>query len=83
MSLDTLEFETAPNPTASVIVLHGLGADGNDFVPIAEALALDAVGPVRFVFPHAPVRPVTKLEDEYGPDGMLVDPITRVGRPRR
>lgn len=59
MSLDTLEFETAPNPTASVIVLHGLGADGNDFVPIAEALVLDAVGPVRFVFPHAPVRPVT------------------------
>jgi phospholipase/carboxylesterase len=59
MSLDTLEFETAPNPTASVIVLHGLGADGNDFVPIAEALALDPVGPVRFVFPHAPVRPVT------------------------
>ncbi len=59
MPLDSLEFETAPNPTASVIVLHGLGADGNDFVPIAEALELDAVGPVRFVFPHAPVRPVT------------------------
>ena len=59
MPLATLEFETAPNPTASIIVLHGLGADGNDFVPIAEELQLDAVGPVRFIFPHAPVRPVT------------------------
>ncbi|MFM9916310.1 MAG: alpha/beta hydrolase [Rhizobacter sp.] len=59
MPLEALEFETAPNPTASIIVLHGLGADGNDFVPIAEELRLDAVGPVRFVFPHAPVRPVT------------------------
>ena len=59
MPLATLELETAPNPTASIIVLHGLGADGNDFVPIAEELRLDAVGPVRFIFPHAPVRPVT------------------------
>ena len=57
--LDTIEIETAPNPTATVIVLHGLGADGNDFVPIAQELALQAVGPVRFVFPHAPVIPVT------------------------
>ena len=59
MPLATIEFETAPNPTASIIVLHGLGADGNDFVPIAEELRLEAVGPVRFIFPHAPVRPVT------------------------
>ena len=58
MTLDTLEIETAPNPTASVIVLHGLGADGNDFVPIADELDLTAVGPVRFVFPHSPTRPV-------------------------
>jgi phospholipase/carboxylesterase len=57
--LDTIEIETAPNPTATIVVLHGLGADGNDFVPIAQELALDAVGPVRFVFPHAPVMPVT------------------------
>ena len=57
--LDTIEIETAPNPTASVIVLHGLGADGNDFVPIANELDLAAVGPVRFVFPHGPTRPVT------------------------
>lgn len=56
---DTIEIETAPNPRASVIVLHGLGADGNDFVPVARELDLAAVGPVRFVFPHAPSRPVT------------------------
>jgi phospholipase/carboxylesterase len=57
--LDTLEHETGPNPTTTIIVLHGLGADGNDFVPIAQQLQLDAIGPVRFVFPHAPTRPVT------------------------
>jgi phospholipase/carboxylesterase len=59
MSLEVIELETAPNPTASIIVLHGLGADGNDFVPIAQELALSSVGPVRFVFPHGPTRPVT------------------------
>jgi phospholipase/carboxylesterase len=57
--LETIESETGPNPAACVIVLHGLGADGNDFVPIAQELDLAAVGPVRFVFPHAPVMPVT------------------------
>ena len=59
MTLDVIEFETAPNPTATLIILHGLGADGNDFVPIAQELDLSAVGPVRFVFPSAPARPVT------------------------
>ena len=59
MSLEVIEFETAPNPTASIIVLHGLGADGNDFVPIAQELDLSSIGPVRFVFPHGPTRPVT------------------------
>ena len=59
MSLEVIENETGPHPTASMIVLHGLGADGNDFVPIAEELDLRAVGPVRFVFPHAPTMPVT------------------------
>jgi phospholipase/carboxylesterase len=62
MSLQTLEGIAGPQgaePVASIIVLHGLGADGNDFVPIAEQLDLSAVGAVRFVFPHAPVRPVT------------------------
>lgn len=57
--LETIETETGPQPGATVIVLHGLGADGNDFVPIAQELELAAAGPVRFVFPHAPVIPVT------------------------
>lgn len=57
--LEIIEAETAPNPTATIVILHGLGADGNDFVPIAEELDLQQVGPVRFIFPHAPVMPVT------------------------
>lgn len=57
--LETIESETGPNPGATIIVLHGLGADGNDFVPIAQELDLSPVGSVRFVFPHAPVIPVT------------------------
>ena len=59
MSLPPIEIETGPNPTASVVLMHGLGADGNDFVPIAQELDLRGVGPVRFVFPNAPVMPVT------------------------
>ncbi|HEY3644471.1 MAG TPA: carboxylesterase [Gammaproteobacteria bacterium] len=57
--LPTVEVETGPNPTASVIWLHGLGADGHDFEPIVPELRLPADLPLRFVFPHAPVRPVT------------------------
>jgi phospholipase/carboxylesterase len=57
--LESIEIETGPQPTASIVVLHGLGADGNDFVPIAQELRLQDVGPVRFVFPHAPQIPVT------------------------
>ena len=59
MTLETLDITTADAPRSSLIVLHGLGADGNDFVPICDELELGAIGPVRFVFPHAPVRPVT------------------------
>ena len=59
MTLETIEVETAPNPTASIIILHGLGADGNDFVPIAQELDLSSIGAVRFVFPSAPARPIT------------------------
>ena len=44
---------------ATLIVLHGLGADGSDFVPLARELDLSAIGPVRYVFPNAPIRPVT------------------------
>ena len=57
--LPSIELETAPSPTASVIWLHGLGADGNDFVPIVAELRLPSAPAVRFIFPHAPVRPVT------------------------
>ena len=59
MTLETIEVETAPNPTASIIILHGLGADGNDFVPVAQEFDLRSIGPVRFIFPHSPTRPVT------------------------
>ncbi len=59
MTLETLEHQTGADPVASIVVLHGLGADGNDFAPIAAELDLAVVGAVRFVFPHAPVRPVT------------------------
>ena len=59
MNLECIELQSSPEPAATVIVLHGLGADGNDFVPVAQALDLSAVGGVRFVFPHAPTRPVT------------------------
>jgi phospholipase/carboxylesterase len=57
--LDIIEAESGDNPVATLIILHGLGADGNDFVPVAQELDLEAVGPMRFVFPHAPVMPVT------------------------
>jgi phospholipase/carboxylesterase len=57
--LPAVELETAAHPDASIIWLHGLGADGNDFVPIVEQMRLPSTLRVRFVFPHAPVRPVT------------------------
>ena len=55
--MEAVEINSGPNPQVSVIWLHGLGADGHDFEPIVPELGLDQ--PVRFVFPHAPVRPVT------------------------
>ena len=57
--LETIEIETGPRPDAAVIWLHGLGADGHDFEPVVPELRLPARLAVRFVFPHAPVRPVT------------------------
>ena len=54
---DGIEIETGTEPRFAIIWLHGLGADGNDFVPLAAELRLPL--PTRFVFPHAPVRPVT------------------------
>lgn len=55
--MDAVEIETGPDPQAAVIWLHGLGADGHDFEPIVPEL--DLPKPVRFVFPHAPIQPVT------------------------
>lgn len=57
--LDSIEIETGPSPRYAVIWLHGLGADGNDFAPIVPELGLGELGPIRFVFPHAPMQPVT------------------------
>ena len=57
--LPCIELETAPNPTCSVIWLHGLGADGNDFVPIIPELHLPENPAIRFIFPSAPSMPVT------------------------
>ena len=58
-ALPCIEIETAPNPSAAVIWLHGLGADGNDFVPIIPQLNLSECPAIRFVFPSAPSMAVT------------------------
>lgn len=55
--LEAVEIETGRNPGAAIIWMHGLGADGNDFVPIVREIDLGAA--VRYIFPHAPMRPVT------------------------
>lgn len=57
--LEAVEVLTGREPALSVIWLHGLGADGNDFVPIVRELDLTGLAPIRFVFPHAPTMPVT------------------------
>ena len=57
--LPRVELESAPNPSAAVIWLHGLGADGHDFAGLVPELDLSACPPIRFVFPHAPSMPVT------------------------
>lgn len=57
--LETVVVETGPDPRHAVVWLHGLGADGHDFEPIVPHLSVAAGLPVRFVFPHAPRRPVT------------------------
>jgi phospholipase/carboxylesterase len=57
--LDAIQVESGPNPTAAVIWMHGLGADGSDFVPIVREIDLQGCPPIRFVFPHARQIPVT------------------------
>ena len=58
-SIETIEVESGPKPTGSVIWLHGLGADGHDFEPVVPQLAHKGERALRFVFPNAPMQPVT------------------------
>lgn len=58
-TLESIEIETGPNPERAVIWLHGLGADGNDFAPVVPEFRLQDFPAIRFIFPHAPVQPVT------------------------
>ena len=75
--LPAVELESGPRPAASVVWLHGLGADGHDFEPIVPELHMPSTPAVRFVFPHAPTMPVTlnggmvmrAWYDVYGNDG--------------
>jgi len=57
--MEALEITTGANPSSAIIWLHGLGADGHDFAPIVPELGLPAGMEVRFIFPHAPLLPVT------------------------
>jgi phospholipase/carboxylesterase len=57
--LESIEIETGDKPSAAVIWMHGLGADGNDFVPIVHELDLAGAPAIRFIFPHAPMQPVS------------------------
>ena len=59
MALETIELNPAGEPVASIIILHGLGADGADFLSFGDQIDLSSVGQVRYVLPRAPVRPVT------------------------
>ena len=62
MPLQVIEAQTGnpdDSPVATILIMHGLGADGRDFVPIAEQIDLSGIGPVRYLFPNAPTIPVT------------------------
>ena len=58
-SLESIDIQTGDNPRHTVIWLHGLGADGHDFLGLVPELGIPDDKPVRFVFPHAPMRPIT------------------------
>jgi phospholipase/carboxylesterase len=78
--LDAIEIETAPSPSAAVIWMHGLGASGDDFAAIVPELDLRGVAPIRFVFPHAPVMPVTLNNGYPMPAWYDIFPPTAVRR---
>lgn len=76
--LEHIVFETGAEPSWSVIWLHGLGADGHDFEPVAPELGFTSRPAVRFLFPHAPVRPITinggmEMRGWYDISGMAFD----------
>ncbi len=62
--LETVEVETGARPTASVVWLHGVGADGHQFKPLVGQLMRPASPPLRFIFPHAPMRRITLCNGE-------------------
>lgn len=78
--LPCLEVETSPNPDASIIWLHGLGADGSDFLPIVPQLQLPTTLAVRFIFPHAPSMPVTINAGVMMPAWYDIDNTSLAGR---
>ena len=81
MNIDTtdyIEVQSGVDPVCSVIWLHGLGADGHDFEPIVPQLGISQQTPMRFIFPHAPVRPITinngmEMRGWYDVTGMAFD----------
>lgn len=76
--IDYIEVQTGMDPVCAVIWLHGLGADGHDFEPIVPQLGMMQQTPTRFIFPHAPVRPITindglEMRGWYDITGMAFD----------
>jgi phospholipase/carboxylesterase len=76
--LDSIIIETESPPDAAIIWLHGLGADGNDFVPIIDQLQLPSHYAIRFIFPHAPVRPITINQGYHMPGWYDVSSLSIV-----
>ena len=58
-ALNTLEFDTGPEPKTAIAIMHGLGADASDFQPFVHEIDLASIGPVRWIFPNAPRLPVS------------------------
>src|SRR5258706_5723348 len=86
--LPAIELATNHDPLGSVIWMHGLGADGNDFVPVVRELDLADDKPLRFIFPHAPTRPVTLnggmvMRAWYDMEIVQSSPIILPGQPSR
>ena len=73
MAREGVEVETGRNPQAALIWLHGLGADGHDFEPLVPELVQPSERALRFVFPHAPMRPVSISTASRPTSGSFVD----------